>query len=100
MIVLDAISTHLTRYVEFDFWDAHWGIAKTFGAKKIWQNSLQGLVQSDLAIKLRAENKDWDEKKVLSESKNQADAYPTEDRFNKRVDAKVWLKSHGIDIEK
>jgi hypothetical protein len=98
IIILDALSTRLTRYVEFDFWNANWGIAKTFGAKKIWDNSLSGLVQSDLAIKLKSENPTWTEKQVVSESKKMADDYPVEDRFKNRVDSKKWLKAHGIDL--
>ena len=100
MILLDALSTRLTRYVEFDFFDAHWGIAKTFGAKKIWARSMRGLVQSDYAIKLKVENPGWDPKKVLNESKEFSESYPAEDRYLSRVESKQWFKAHGTDLSK
>lgn len=98
IIILDVISTRLTRYVEFDFWDANWGIAKTLGQKKIWSDSLKGLAQSDLSIKIMAENPSMSAEQVLKDSKKMANAYPAEHRFDHKIDSKKWFKAHGIDL--
>ncbi len=45
-----------TDYIEYDFFDADWGAAKILGREKIWKDSIEGMLQSDLAIKLKAEN--------------------------------------------
>ncbi len=71
-IVIESLSKGKTLYVEFDFWDAEWGIAKSFAPERIWKDSLEGLYQSDMAVKLRAENKGWDYKRIKEMSKDLA----------------------------
>jgi hypothetical protein len=74
IVVLEAKSPDETIYTEYDFFDANWGIAKSFGVDRLWKRNVEGIYQSDLALKLRAEHPDWLSKKVLSESSTQADA--------------------------
>lgn len=62
LIVLEELDANSTRYFEYDFFDADWGLAKTFAPSRIWEDSIQGLVQSSFAVKLKAE---------LPEQKNQ-----------------------------
>jgi hypothetical protein len=38
----------------------------------LWKESLEDIYQSDLALKLRAENADWTAKRVLEESEAHA----------------------------
>ena len=68
-IVLDSITPNLTMYSEVDFYDADWGIAKTFGKNRIWKDSLIGFVQADLAVKMKSEHPDWSNEDVLRQSK-------------------------------
>lgn len=69
-IVLEAQPEGKTIYTEYDFFDADWGIAKSVGRDKIWQDSVEGLLQSDLALKLASEHADWTKKQVFWESKD------------------------------
>lgn len=96
VIVLEEISPGLTRYFELDFWNAPWGVAKALGLATLWKHNLEGLVQSDLAIKLYAENPEWSAEKVLEESKNLADNYPIEQRYRERRNAQEWIKTQGL----
>ncbi len=73
-IVLERGDKGQTLYSEFDFFDANWGIAKSFGVERVWKDSLEGLFQSDLALKLRAENPSWTTTKVRAESLARAKA--------------------------
>jgi hypothetical protein len=100
LVVLDAISSRLTRYVEIDFFNANWGLAKTFGEKKIWVDSLRGILQTDYAFKLASENPTWTPDKVKKESSKLADQYPVEKRYEARTKLQTWLKDHGLTLEK
>lgn len=70
LIVVHKKDDQTVVYKEYDFFDADWGPAKTFGANKIWSDSVEGIYLSDLAIKLKAENPAWSHKKAQSESKD------------------------------
>ena len=86
VIVIEETQPGQTLYVEYDFWDADWGIAKTFASGKIWKDSIAGLYQSDLAIKLKAEHPDWINKKILEESTKQSKLISFEDKLkNKKI---------------
>ncbi len=61
-----------TQVVEYDFIDADWGPAKVMGKSSIWTESITGMVQTDLALKLRAENSDLSDKEVMKQSKASA----------------------------
>jgi hypothetical protein len=69
-IVLEAQADGKTIYTEFDFFDADWGIAKSLGRTKIWQESVEEILQNDLALKLASEHADWTKKQVFWESKD------------------------------
>ena len=59
LIGIEKIDDQNTSYREFDFWDAHWGIAKHFAPTKIWNDSVEGVVLSDLSVKIRAEHPEF-----------------------------------------
>lgn len=86
-ILLEEKGPNLTHYVEFDFWDADWGIAKTFGKDRIWRDNIEGLYQSDLAIKLKAESPDSKED-FLEKSKELLGKMPTEDKIHHKIPLK------------
>ncbi len=67
-ILISKQSDTLTSYVEDDFFDAEWGAAKVFGRDRIWGDTLEGIAESDLAVKLKAENPAWENTKARSES--------------------------------
>ncbi|MBX7231623.1 MAG: hypothetical protein K1X29_06010 [Bdellovibrionales bacterium] len=69
-IFLKKITENKVLYIEYDFFNAQWGSAKIFGVKKLWQDAVKSLALSDLAIKVKAENKDLDSKNVLKKSKS------------------------------
>jgi hypothetical protein len=75
VIVLEGKGDH-TRYTEYDFFDADYGIAKAFGSDRIWSDSLEGFYLSDVGIKLRAEHKGWPFSRVRSESAKYLKLYP------------------------
>jgi hypothetical protein len=79
VIVIEADGANSTRYTEYDFFDANWGIAKTLAPGRIWKDSIGGLIVSDYGIKFKAEHPDWANSKVLKESEDQLDHYPLED---------------------
>ena len=72
LIALRALGPTETEYQEWDFWDANWGIARAFAKGKIWRDNVAGLVQADLAIKLRAEHPEWKFKRIFDESRSAA----------------------------
>jgi hypothetical protein len=94
LVVLESLSPEKTRYFEIDFFNARWGFAKAMGAKKIWENSLKGLTQSNFAFKLKAEDPNKSLDAVLSESKKMTRDYPIENRYLNRIQQKDWLKLH------
>lgn len=79
VIILDKISDHETLFSEYDFYLADWGALKTFSPGRIWKDSLKGLYHSDLALKMKSENKDWDFEKSKEESEDLLDDYPAEE---------------------
>jgi hypothetical protein len=56
MVILEALESGRTRFVEFDFFKADWGPLPT-GA--VWRESVRSAFLSDVAIKLKAENPAW-----------------------------------------
>lgn len=85
-IMIEKASENETRYIEYDFWDAHWGAATTFAPGRIWTDSIEGIFLSDVLIKLRAERaKDFtaedgkfEWKKMKKAAKALLDAFPVE----------------------
>ena len=78
-IVLEALGPSATQYTEFDFFDADWGIAASFGGDRIWSDSIESLYLSDLGIKLKAENPSWSEKKAAETAKTYLKRYEIRD---------------------
>ncbi len=74
---IDSSQAPVTRYTEFDFFDANWGLLKIIASQKIWQESVDGVYQSDLAIKLKAENPTWSFNQVARESQKMMKAFPS-----------------------
>jgi hypothetical protein len=56
LIVLERAGPDRTRFTEYDFFNARWGLLPE-GA--VWRESLRGTYASDVAIKLRAEHPAW-----------------------------------------
>ncbi len=83
-IVLERLATGKTLFTEYDFFDADLGIVKSFGPKKFWDESVEGLFQTDFALKLRAEHGDWSKKQVLEESKKLLKKAPVGGVFENR----------------
>lgn len=77
-IVIEAVGAR-TRYTEYDFFDADYGIAKTLAPSRIWRDGLEGMFLSDLGIKLRAEHPEWESKQVRKEADKILDQYPVDD---------------------
>src|SRR5262249_17999024 len=91
-IVLEAVGNR-TRYTEWDFFDADYGIAKTLAPTRIWREAIEGMYLSDIAIKLKAEHPDWENKEVRKESDNSLDDHPVEDLLkNKKHFYKLSIK--------
>lgn len=68
-IIVETESNGGTLFAEFDYFEADWGILKVLGVKKIWRESIESIVLSDFAIKLKAEHPDWDYERVKDASK-------------------------------
>jgi hypothetical protein len=69
-ILLTAVSSSRTAYREFDFFDAEWGVAKVAGHDKLWKDSVEGLLLSTLAVKLKSENPAWTSNHAREEAEN------------------------------
>jgi hypothetical protein len=67
-ILLTPGKDQTTEFIEYDFWSADWGMAKMLGKESIWIDSLSAMYQTDVAIKMRAENKSLSDKEVLKAS--------------------------------
>jgi hypothetical protein len=65
MVVLEELGAGRTRFTEYDFFNAQWG---PLPASAVWRESLRGAFVSDMAIKLRAENPDWNVERVAAEA--------------------------------
>ena len=65
VIVLEADGARRTRFTEYDFFNARWGILPE-GA--VWRESLRGAFGSDVAIKLRAEHPAWSYPRIADEA--------------------------------
>jgi hypothetical protein len=68
VIILEELGPASTRYTEYDFYDANWGIATVFGKNRIWHDNAEGMLLSDLAFRIKAENPSFSADKVVSET--------------------------------
>ncbi len=67
LVVLEKKGPNLTQFTAFSFFEADWGPVRILGLGKIWKDSIEGSVLSDLSFKLRAEHLDWPSQKIQSE---------------------------------
>ncbi|MBC7693530.1 MAG: hypothetical protein H7222_17320 [Methylotenera sp.] len=87
ILVLEALSPNETLFTEIDFWDANYGIAKSLGVNRIWKDSMQGILQSDLALRIKAENPEWKNERVKKVSEEFSEKFDLEDFLKSR---KTW----------
>ncbi len=83
-ILLEPHGPAETAYVEFDFWDAHYGFAKDLGTERIWRDGVEGIVQADLAIKMKAENPGWPNARIRAQSHAAAHGSDFQDEIRDR----------------
>lgn len=80
LIVIESDSSNSsqerTYFYEYDFFDADWGVLKTIAPSRIWNDSIEGIYLSDVAIKLKAENPKWTYEKIVEEGKKFLEQYP------------------------
>ncbi|MBI3542780.1 MAG: hypothetical protein HY075_05835, partial [Deltaproteobacteria bacterium] len=88
LIAIEKIDARSTRYTEYDFFDADWGIAGSLAPARIWRDSLRDIYYSDIAIKLRAEHPDWSFDKVRQESKKHWEDEYSEDSVGDVISSK------------
>jgi len=84
IILLEKISENKTRYTEYDFFDADYGMLKTFAPGSIWESSVHDLLLSDLVIKVRAENPELNHASVLEKAKSLLEGIPINEIAKKR----------------
>jgi hypothetical protein len=77
LIVIESLGPSLTRYTEYDFFDADWGLLKSLGEDKVWTESLNGIYLSDVAIQLKAEKPTLTYAQIKEESEKSLDRNPT-----------------------
>lgn len=85
LIVLERRGTASTFYFEIDFFDADWGPAKVFGKDRLWKETVDGLVFSDVAVKLKAEHPDWSYARIHVESAQAIDRGKVRARIEERI---------------
>ena len=84
-ILLKAVDDQHTEIKEFDFWDADWGIAKMVGTESLYNQSLQAIYQTDLAIKWRSEKSDESYREIKTKSIAAAKEQSFKKCFRERV---------------
>jgi hypothetical protein len=65
IITLDEVGPGITRFTEYDFFNARWGVLPE---SMVWRDSLRGVFLSDVAIKLKAENPTWSYPRIAAEA--------------------------------
>ena len=85
-IELQELSLGEVAFVEYDYILAEWGMAKLMGSDSIWTESLKGIVQTDLAIKMRAEKSNLTDQEVLKKSKSLAEDISFSDCIKDRAE--------------
>lgn len=83
LIVLETEGTS-TKYSEYDFFDADYGILKTLAPKRIWKESVEAIIISDLAIKLKAEKPQMSYEDIQTEAKKQTGTYPLDELIDSK----------------
>ena len=68
LVVLEAIDAGTTQFTEYDFFNGQWGPLTTW---LVWQESLKAAIQSDLAVRVKAEHPSWQDEQISSEAKRE-----------------------------
>ncbi len=96
LVVIQKNGASETLYYEIDFLDAKWGMAETFAPKSIWRESVTEAVQSDFALKFRAE----DPTKSLKKVKRDAELESTDHAMEKTIETCIKEKKDGTEFFK
>lgn len=72
-VILQSLGGGKTLFSEWDFYDAHWGIASSFGRDRIWRENAKGILLSTLAVKMKAEKPELSESQALKAAERFAD---------------------------
>ena len=75
MIRLEAISDNECYFLEYDFVFADWSILGSFANKQVWKSSIEGSLESNLVVKLKAEHPEWTPKQIKAEAKREKAKY-------------------------
>jgi len=96
MVVLEARGSRSTRFTEYDFFNASWGLLP---ASAVWRESLRGAFVSDMAIKLRAENPRWSVARVAAEAgqRLESESERVEQCYRQRHQPQAELRA-AIDV--
>jgi len=78
-----------TLYTEFSFYNADWGIAQSIFPDKIWRGNIEGFVNSDITLKLRAEHPEWSFEALQEQQK----------KLTSAIDIDLILASHEDPIK-
>ena len=84
LIILESLTDHETRYTEYDFYDADYGPLTFLAPGRIWKDGVQGFIQSDFAIKLKAEHPDWSYSKIKQQAASLTEAFPLDEVLKQR----------------
>ena len=82
-----------TLYQEVDFMDADWGVAKTFGAKAIWKDTISGTFESDFGLKFKSENPNMESREIMKQSRFSVESKKIQDCLDHKKDAEVLFLS-------
>lgn len=93
LIVIENAGPNKTRYIEYDFFDAEWGILKDISPGRIWTDSVEGIYLSDVAIRLKAEHPDLSYSKIVEESKRTLKQFPIEGAISHKIQASTYFGS-------
>ncbi len=85
IIVLEADGKNATRYTEYDFFDANWGLIRVFAPSRPWRDSVEGLFLSDVAFKLRAENPALSSEEIRNQAQEALKKFPIDEVLAKRA---------------
>jgi hypothetical protein len=84
LVVLEKKGPSETLWSGFSFFEVDWGPVRILGAGKIWKDSIEGSVLSDLSFKLRAEHPDWSADKIHSERPKMLPDHLVDDTYEQR----------------
>lgn len=84
LLVLDRKGPSQTEFSVLSFFEADWGPVRILGMAKIWKDSIEGSILSDLSFKLKAEHPDWSPEKIKTERVKLVPDHYVDDVFDQR----------------